>query len=96
MLVSLRMNQRDNVVAERVSAIYDRLHAEIAAIIEDGREAGEFSSDVPVVGQAAVFAGLIDGLLLEWHRWGSRVDGRTLAKSAQSFILHGLAAEPAK
>lgn len=89
-LVSLQMNQRDNIVAERVAEIYNRLHKEIADIINDGRDNGEFAEDVPVEGQAAVFAALIDGLLLEWHRWGDRVDGRTLARSAQSFILHGL------
>lgn len=89
-LVSLQINQRDNIVGERVERIYARLHEEIATIIQSGRDNGEFAQDVSVDGQAAVFAALIDGLLLEWHRWGDRVDGRTLASSAQSFILHGL------
>ena len=73
-LVSLQMNQRDNIVAEQVAQIYSRLHEEIAAIIGDGRDRGEFAQDVPVEGQAAGFADLIDGLLLEWHRGGDRVD----------------------
>lgn len=89
-LVSLQMHQRNNIAEDKVVATYSRLHREIAAIIESGRDSGEFAEDVPVEGQAAVFAALIDGLLLEWHRWGDRVDGRTLANSARSFILHGL------
>jgi len=89
-LVSLQMHQRNNIAEERVVDTYGRLHQEIAAIIEDGRVRGEFAEDVPVDGQAAVFAALIDGLLLEWHRWGDRVDGKILADSARSFILHGL------
>jgi AcrR family transcriptional regulator len=89
-LVSLRMNHRDNIVAERVGKTYQRLHDEIAQIIEDGRARGEFSKDVPVASQTAVFVALIDGLLLEWHRWGDQLDGRALAAGARSFILHGL------
>jgi len=94
-LVSLQMHQRDNVVEQRVANTYRRLHDEIATIISDGRDRGEFSADVPVKEQAAVFASLIDGLLLEWHRWGERLDGRALAASARRFILHGLTATPA-
>ena len=89
-LVSLRMNQRDNVVAARVGETYRRLHDEIEAIIADGRKRHEFSDDVPSDAQAAVFVALIDGLLLEWHRWGYRLDGKALASAARSFILHGL------
>lgn len=93
-LVSLQMRQRNNIAEDKVRETYSRLHREIAEIIEDGRKRGEFAEDVPVEGQAAVFAALIDGLLLEWHRWGDRVDGKTLANSARSFILHGLKKQP--
>lgn len=93
-LVSLQMHQRDNVVERRVAETYRRLHDEIAAIIRDGRDGGEFSANVPLQEQVAVFAALIDGLLLEWHRWGERLDGRALAASARRFILHGLSVTP--
>lgn len=89
-LVSLQMHQRDNIVEKRVADTYRRLHEEIGAIISDGRSRGEFSVSVPVAEQTAVFAALIDGLLLEWHRWGDQLDGRALAAAAKSFILHGL------
>lgn len=89
-LVSLQMHQRGNVVEERVAATYSRLHDEIAKIIESGQKAGEFKQRVPAREQAAVIAALIDGLLLEWHRWGDSLDGRALATAARSFILHGL------
>lgn len=89
-LVSLQMHQRDNAVEARVAKTYQRLHDEIAAIIEDGRRSGEFRADGPLKEQAAVLAALIDGLLLEWHRWGDALDGKALASSARQFILYGL------
>ncbi len=89
-LVSLQMLNRDNIAEEKVREIYDRLHNEITSIIIDGQKDGEFSAEVSAHEQAAVFASLIDGLLLEWHRWGDRVDGRALASSARGLILHGL------
>ncbi|NIS88592.1 MAG: TetR family transcriptional regulator [Woeseiaceae bacterium] len=89
-LVSLQMLNRDNIAEDKVRQTYDRLHAEITTIIEDGQQSGEFSTEVAANEQAAVFAALIDGLLLEWHRWGDRVSGRALATSARNLILHGL------
>ena len=89
-LVSLQMHGRNNIVEDKVTQTYDRLHKEISDIIRDGQRQNEFSSDMPVGEQAAVIAALIDGLLLEWHRRGDRLDGRALASSAQNFILHGL------
>jgi AcrR family transcriptional regulator len=91
-LVSLRMHQRDNVVANQVAKTYQRLHEEIESIIQDGRASGEFSTNTPATTQAAVYVALIDGLLLEWHRWGDTIDGRDLAASARELILHGLTA----
>lgn len=91
-LVSLRMHQRENAVATRVAKTYQRLHQEIETIIMDGRDCGEFSSTTPAATQAAVYVALIDGLLLEWHRWGDSINGRDLAASARQFILHGVTA----
>ncbi len=89
-LVSLRMHQRDNAVAVRVEKTYKRLHQDIESIIDDGRNTGEFSARTPANTQAAVYVALIDGLLLEWHRWGRDINGRDLAASARDFILHGI------
>ena len=91
-LVSLRMLKRDNEVAIRVARTYKRLHDEIESIITDGRAAGEFSTKTPAATQAAVYVALIDGLLLEWHRWGDTINGRDLAASAREFILYGITA----
>ncbi len=89
-LVSLQMHQRDNMVEARVARTYRRLHEELAKLIRDGQSSGEFSKATSAEDQAAVLAALIDGLLLEWHRWGETLDGRALANSARNFILHGL------
>lgn len=90
-LVSLQMLKRNNIVEDRVTKIYDRLHEEIETIIAAGQLTGEFSDAVRAADQAAVIVALIDGLLLEWHRFGDRVDGRALARSARNLILNGLA-----
>ena len=91
--VSLEMHQRDNIVEARVAKIYSRLHKQIAEIIRDGQKEQAFSSKVSAKEQATVVTSLIDGLLLEWHRWGKQLDGRALAANAQRFILNGLMRE---
>ena len=83
------------IAADKVRSVYGRMHDEITAIIMQGQESGELSADLPASEQAAVFAALIDGLLLEWHRWGDKVDGRALARSARNMILNGLVVNPA-
>ncbi len=94
-LVSLQMLNRENIAEDKVRSVYGRMHDEITAIIVQGQESGELSADLPASEQAAVFAALIDGLLLEWHRWGDKVDGRALARSARNMILNGLVVNPA-
>lgn len=93
-LVSLQMNQRNNPVEAQVKKTYERLHNKIAEVVQHGQRSGEFSDETPPQIQAAIFASLIDGLLLEWHRWGDRVDGKQLADGARQFILQGLSARP--
>ena len=92
-LVSLEMHHRNNIAEARVNQTYERLHDQIADLIRNGQESGEFSRDASPKTQAALFVALIDGLLLEWHRWGARIDGPNLAISAQRMILSGLTRE---
>ena len=89
-LVSLQMRGRDNIVESKVIEIYNRLHDEIETIVAAGQSSGEFATAIPAADQAAVVVALIDGLLLEWHRFGKRFDGAALARSARNLILNGL------
>ncbi len=89
-LVSLEFHGRDDDAAQRVQATYRRLHREIERVIRHGQDRGEFHRSITAADQAAVIVAMIDGMLLQWHRWGDRLDGAELARSARSLILDGI------
>ncbi len=90
MLASLEFYDGDNAVSERVEALYARLHAEIADVIRAGQDSGEFSTRLPADMLAASVVSMVDGTLLQWHRWGRRLDGEELARSTRSLIFNGI------
>ena len=89
-LMSLEFYGRDDVVERRVRQLYSRLEQELTGIIKEGQNQGEFVSDLPANTLADVVIGLVDGLLLQWYRWGDELDGPVLARSARNTILNGL------
>ena len=89
-LVSLQAMGKDAEVAAHLKRMYERYHDEMSRITRDGQARGLFDNRVAVRERAAVLVALTDGMLLEWYRFSSTLDGRALAESAKAQILSGL------
>jgi len=95
-LVSLEFFGFSNEAEKRVSRLYDRLHAELERVIRLGRKQGLFEAEYSARIVAVSLVAFVDGLLLQWHRWGGRLDGAELAKVARGIILNGLHAKASR
>ena len=89
-LVSLEFNGRDQPAEARVRQLYQRVHDELTEVLGEGQRRGEFDDSVPAGAQADVIIGITDGMLLQWYRWETQLEGRVLARTARSVILNGL------
>ncbi len=91
LLVSLEMYGRDNKVEAKVRKTRSELLRAVSEVTRHGQITGEFTSDISPDCQAALIVALIDGLLLEWQRRNSEVDGPELARGTRNLILNGIA-----
>ena len=88
--VSIEFHNRGDAIDRRATAIYNRFHGALAAILEDGRARGEIDPTLPVVELASMVIATHDGMMLEWHRRGETIDGRRLVRTVWSTFLHGI------
>ena len=89
-LVSLEFFGFANEAWERVQGMYDRLHAEFERIITLGQSEGSFEPEPEPRSLAVAMVAMIDGLLLEWYRFGNHIDGPALARAARNLVLRGV------
>jgi len=89
-LMSLEFRDAGDAIETRIARIYDRLYAAIEAIIEDGKKAGVFRTDINSREQAAIVMAGHDGTFLQWHRRGRALDGEELVRALRTFTLAGL------
>ncbi len=90
-LVSLEFFGFGNDAERRVRQMYDRLHAELERILKLGQAGGAFDDEADASTLAVSLVAMIDGLLLEWYRFGNRIDGPALARAARNLVLRGVA-----
>lgn len=92
-LMSLEFRDAGDAIETRIATIYDRLYAAIEAIIEDGKAAGVFRTDINSREQAAIVMAGHDGTFLQWHRRGRALYGEELVRALRTFTLAGLLPE---
>ena len=64
----------------------------LVKVIEQGRAEGSMRSDLSAQAFADTIMAFADGLLLQWYRRGSELDGVTVARAARGVILEGVRA----
>jgi AcrR family transcriptional regulator len=93
-LVSVEFRNRDDAVGERVSHIYDRLYQCLEEVLEMGRSRGEIAKTVRIRELASMMIATHDGMMLEWHRRGTKIDGGQLARTVMSTFMRGVIPQP--
>lgn len=88
--VSLQLDAIPIKAHERIVRLYERIQAQIQAVIAEGLERREFASTVPAAEHAAMVIATMDGMLLEWHRRGDRLDGESFLRAGRQSLIGGL------
>ena len=95
-LASLEFFGFGNQAERRVQQMYEHLHQELERIVLEGQSAGMFDADLNAKTVSVTLVAFIDGLLLQWYRWGEGIDGPALARQARLLILGGLKSNSGK
>ena len=69
----------ENEARKRAKVLMKLYGARLAAIFQEGKSSGQFASDLPVPATAALFTGIIQGLVLQSFLTGEK---ETVAKNA--------------
>jgi len=84
------------VIEQHITASYDRAYDSLSRVFAEGQRSGDIPAFAPPREQAAVLIGLADGMLLEWLRRGTRLDGLAASQAIRSLVMSGLSIpEPA-
>lgn len=89
-LVSLEFYGRDESIEKHVRDMYNRYHDQMERVTRLGQAGGEFDDSLAPHERAAVLVAMTDGMLLEWYRFGDRLNGSTLARNARAQIFDGI------
>lgn len=89
-LMSLEFAGSEDAIDRRTQGIYRRMYRSIEGIVGQGRDAGQFRSDVPLAEQAAIVIAGHDGTFLEWYRRKAEFSGEALVRALRTATLGGL------
>lgn len=91
--VSIEFSASQTEIGRRISTIYDKIYDLLARIVEEGQRAGELTDAIKPVEFVAMIVAMHDGMMLEWHRRGGRIDGRLLVQAVRMTVLNGVLAQ---
>ena len=86
-LMSLEFHHGDDPISKRIKMLYRQTYRTVEGVIEMGKMRGNFSSQISTVELAAMMVAMRDGVVLEWHRRRSQLDGKELMRSLQASLL---------
>ena len=92
LLISLEFQGQDNPALSVVDDLRRFMKQRLVKVIEQGRKEGSMRSDLSAQAFADTIMAFADGLLLQWYRRGSELDGATVARAARGVILEGVRA----
>jgi AcrR family transcriptional regulator len=86
---SIEFRDRRNVIGARIRTIYSRIYRELESVISAGKERGEIG-DIPARELTSMIVATNDGMMLEWHRRGSQIDGPLFVRTVWMTFLDGI------
>jgi AcrR family transcriptional regulator len=88
--ISIEFRSRGDAIDQRTTRIYDRIYRAIEKVLNDGKAKGEIAEGVPVRELASMVIATHDGMMLEWYRRGTQIDGRRFVRTVWSTFLSGI------
>lgn len=89
-LMAVEFAASEQPVAEKVRKIYSAWTSALERVVRAGQAQGEFSSDLDPASTAITLVGIVDGLLLQWHRLHKDIDGPLLARTARQMVMNAV------
>jgi AcrR family transcriptional regulator len=91
-LISLEFHGQDSAALEAVDRLRQLMKSQLVRIIEQGQADGSLKSEMTSESMADTLMAFADGLLLQWYRHESDIDGEAMARTARTTILQGIRA----
>jgi len=88
--MSIESRNSTDIADQRVAEIYQRIYRMLERIIDAGKKKGELAPDLPTKEFATLVVATYEGMMLEWHRLGGRIDGRKFVKTVWQTFLNGI------
>ncbi|WP_340107579.1 TetR/AcrR family transcriptional regulator [Pikeienuella sp. HZG-20] len=78
-------------LSEKIEDIYQRMRQFIESLLLEGRERGVFKTGLSAPAFASFYVAAHDGMMLEWYRRGTEIDGGELVRIYREALLRTLA-----
>ncbi len=93
-LASLEFANTGDQIEKRLTRMYERLYAALIAIFEKGYADGTIVKSGPARDQAAIVIAMNEGMLLEWLRHTSTINGPAVVRGMRNMMISGFIRKP--
>lgn len=88
-LASLEFANTGDQIERRLTRMYEKLYAALTAIFKRGYADGTIAEYGSARDQAAIVIAMNEGMLLEWLRHTSTIDGPSIVRSMRNLLISG-------
>jgi AcrR family transcriptional regulator len=90
LLMLLEFKGAEDEIEARTMKIYRRIYQSIEEVVQRGKIAGEFRTDLATREVASIILATHNGTFIEWYCRSTSLSGRDLVRSAREVVLNGL------
>jgi AcrR family transcriptional regulator len=90
LLMLLEFKGAEDEIEARTMKIYRRIYQSIEEVVQRGKIAGEFRTDLTTREVASIILATHNGTFIEWYCRSTSLSGRDLVRSAREVVLNGL------
>jgi len=89
LLMLLEFKGADDDIEARTMKIYRRIYRSIEELVQQGKTAGEFRTDLPTREVASIILAMHNGTFMEWYCRSASLSGRELVRAGREGVLSG-------
>lgn len=94
-LMLLEFNGAEDEIEARVKAIYQQICLSVEDVVQRGKLAGEFRTDLETHEIGAIVIAMYNGTFMEWYCRPGHLQARELVRAAREITLRGILRQPA-